>query len=295
MLIFLLFFYPLISFSSESIILIGDTGYSNSSLSNNTTAIKNVCKQHHCRYGVLLGDNVYGDILDNNFSKRMDLLFASNFSKTGLKYYAILGNHDYDDDIKNKVIAEYQLKYSKLNKNFIMPSFFYFIEFKNHISVFLDTTQILFNKLIKEQEVLLTKVYKLAKKKNKTVLVFGHHNYLGNGTHGNAGMYEGLKKPDHISGKTIKTFVEKNICSKAAVYISGHEHLLSLYEPPFADCNTYFLISGSGSDSDKIQNNNSFIFNSNRSGFFVMSIDENKISVFAYDEKGTPLFNKLLL
>jgi predicted phosphodiesterase len=280
----------------QDFIAIGDTGQDSDDQKKVAKGLETFCAQKNniCDAALLLGDNVYEIGMKTKDDPLMDRVFKNYYSNLKFKFYAVLGNHDYNEDGNNLKIAEYQVDYGKKNLQFVMPKRYYIKEFKHSVVVFLDTMRIIWNFEISEQKKLLQEAYLLSKNKNKWLIVTGHHPYLSNGGHGNAGKYEGFTKPYYYSGIHFKTFFEENICGKANLYLSGHAHILNFIDGNIKKCNTYLIISGSGSDQGTIYKNNPSDFGDGANGFVHLKIKEREITARVIRHDLKELFLKKL-
>lgn len=125
-------------------------------------------------------------------------------------------------------------------------------------------------------------------------IVMGHHPYISNGQHGNAGAYDGCGKfcPDEISGANLKHLMENAVCSSAQVYFSGHDHNLQWLE---ARCGTEFIVSGAGAKYSALRHrqNNPVHFESDAgAGFMWVEIDGDQFTGAFYDKDGQLLYTR---
>lgn len=96
------------------------------------SAMKTVCKQTHCSFAVMLGDNIYPDGATlgadgHPDGPRFDKVFHQPFADLGLgqtafKTYVTLGNHDWNTSREG---AQAQLAYLKQHPAFYIDGFFY--------------------------------------------------------------------------------------------------------------------------------------------------------------------------
>lgn len=124
-------------------------------------------------------------------------------------------------------------------------------------------------------------------------IVFGHHPYISNGAHGNAGNYEGLGI-DPVSGGHIESFFEEHVCGKATVYFSGHDHTRQWLLP---QCGTEFIVSGAGAKTTDLEHrdDNPVYYEDDREpGFAWMEILDDRMTVAFYDFEGALDFEKTL-
>lgn len=85
-------------------------------------------------------------------------------------------------------------------------------------------------------------------------IAFGHHPYLSNGSHGNAGDYNGtggLEGSGLPKGTVLKKFIEDQVLQAGFhAYLSGHDHNLQdlgEHKAPGSARGTQMIVSGSGS------------------------------------------------
>ena len=132
-------------------------------------------------------------------------------------------------------------------------------------------------------------------------IVFGHHPYRSNGTHGNAGSYEGLPLTP-LSGPYVKLFYEQLVCPHADLVIVGHDHDLQFLKPvtpapslvgPLASCGP-FVVSGAGAKTRSFpawgelgqyvlaEKNDEYWMRDETLGFFWFGIDGPLLRIEAY-------------
>lgn len=100
----------------------------------------------------------------------------------------------------------------------------------------------------------------LAASKAKWTVAYAHHPYVSNGSHGNAGEFEGLPSsstgplpiglPVTANGQPWKDLLDQSLCAMDVdFFMFGHDHILEWLKP-VATCNdkTEFILSGGGSD-----------------------------------------------
>lgn len=114
-------------------------------------------------------------------------------------------------------------------------------------------------------------------------IAFGHHPYLSNGNHGNAGEYDGTPG----EGQTMADFVDQYVCGEMDAYLCGHDHVLEWLQPT---CGTEFLLSGSGASSYSIVGTNPTYFDDNSPGFLWIELDGNQFTGVFYDQNATELY-----
>ncbi|MDH6678732.1 tartrate-resistant acid phosphatase type 5 [Rhodococcus sp. LBL1] len=76
-----------------------------------------------------------------------------------------------------------------------------------------------------------------------------HHPYLSNGSHGDAGAYDGIPL-EPMNGIHAKRFYEEHVVGRCQFILSGHDHSLQVLEPTVESKGTRQIVSGAaGKDS----------------------------------------------
>ncbi len=103
-----------------------------------------------------------------------------------------------------------------------------------------------------EQEALLQQEWAGGRPNDRWRFAYGHHPYLSNGKHGNAGSYEGLDDGIFVSinGQSIKDFTEANLCGEVDFYLAGHDHSRQWLSDTCEG--TQFIVSGAGSKTSEL-------------------------------------------
>lgn len=263
-------------------IAMGDAGEGNDAQYSVGYAIEQVCVQRGCSFVLYLGDNFYDTGVDSVSDEQFTEKFEMPYADVDLPFHIALGNHDYGLLGNQWEKAQYQIDYSAASDKWSLPSTFYrFTE--GHVTfVGLDTAALFWNEGTGEQRDFLRDT--LATTESDWVIGFGHHPYVSNGAHGNAGNYEGLGIIPIVDGQIIKNFFDDEICGKVAVYFSGHDHNRQWHP---RRCGTDFIVSGAASkttDFDHRDNNPQVYFeDDSREGFAWVEIDENQMTVAFYD------------
>lgn len=273
-------------------IFIGDTGHDNQEQKEVSEALIRHCAEEKCDLGLLAGDNVYYEGLTYKEDPVLERVFDKYYNPLKIQFLVTLGNHDYGKRAWDWERGEWQIAHSKKNPYFYIPHFWYTYETEEAVIAVIDTSRIFWKKDRTVQARLIEEASQKAKAQKKWFLVLGHHPYLSNGEHGNAGKYEDMSFPFFVSGSEIEEFVEKNVCGKADFYLSGHDHNLQVIDGNIKSCNTQFIISGAGSGSSELEKRNETIFESEAPGFFRLSIHKDSIKVRAIDSNANTLFTK---
>lgn len=274
------------------IILIGDTGKNNDGQLNVSRSIQDFCTTEKCDLGLLAGDNVYPAGVKSATDTILETMFDKYYNPLNIPFLVTLGNHDYGKLTNDWKRGRYQLEHAKKNPAFKLPAFYYIHETQDAVIAVLDTTRLMWRKETFAQRDMLAKAYELAKSKNKWYFVMGHHPYLSNGKHGNAGNYERLPFPFFVSGSNVKKFIQRHICGKAHFYFAGHEHSLQVFDGNIKGCNTQLIVSGTGASASKLMKRNRADFESTELGYFHLGVSAETMRVRAIGQNSQVLFEK---
>jgi tartrate-resistant acid phosphatase type 5 len=278
-------------------VVLGDVGEGNEDQYQVADAIVSVCEQRGCDWAMLTGDNFYDSGVNGVNDPQWQEKFELPYMDIDFPIYAVLGNHDYggeglgvDFDTKK---ADYQVQYTNYSRLWRMPAKYYKWT-QDHAEFWgLDTNQVMTDPLNgnsdKQRDWLIqtvnasTATWKIA---------FGHHPYLSNGEHGNAGDYENLEgfPLPFVAGKKVKEFVEDAICGRIDVYICGHDHTMQWLE---AKCGTEFIVAGAGSKANGLPGKNPFHFQiPEMEGFTWVELDGDRFTGVIYDKNGKELYSR---
>ncbi len=277
----------------------GDTGEGNEAQYAVGQAMATLCAEKGCDFGILLGDNFYDSGVEGVDDPQWQDKFELPYEDITFPLYPTLGNHDYGgngigvDFDTNK--AQYQIDYTNISQIWTLPSKYHSFKLEHAEFWDLDTNQIMTDPINGDatpQQNWLTSG--LASSAATWKIAFGHHPYISNGDHGNAGSYENLEgiPLPFVTGKSVKEFVEDAICGKVDVYICGHDHNLQWLEPK---CGTEFIVSGAGSKSEGLPGDNPAYFVApDTEGFVWIEIKDDTFTGVFYDQTGKELFSKTI-
>jgi tartrate-resistant acid phosphatase type 5 len=280
-------------------IAIGDTGEGNEDQYAVAQAIVELCAQKGCDFGMLLGDNFYDSGVSGVDDPQFQDKFELPYEDIEFPIYISLGNHDYggngigvDFDTKK---AQYQIDYTQQSQIWKLPAKYYSFKLEHAEFWGLDTNQVMtdpFNGDSDDQRDWL--INGTAASGATWKIAFGHHPYLSNGEHGNAGNYENLEDIPlpFVAGESVKEFVEDAICGKIDVYLCGHDHTIQWLEPT---CGTEFIVSGAGSKAGPLPGDNPAYFGAPETeGFMWVELKDNSFTGVFYDKTGNELFSKTI-
>lgn len=224
---------------------------------------------------VLLGDNFYEDGVESTSDWKFDRFFEHMYDRyvLDMKFYAILGNHDYKGNIRA------QIKYSEKSSRWRMPDRYY--KFTKTIDddikilyVFLDTF-----KIRDDDEKQINWLESTLQNSNAHwKVVFGHDPMFSNGKHGGSSRLY-----NEIGDILINNGVD--------VYFAGHEHNLQLLDPTGG---VYHVVSGAGGKLDYVETKSNTIYAYNHLGFAVLRVSINKLIVLFVLDDGEVDYCKIL-
>ncbi len=123
-------------------------------------------------------------------------------------------------------------------------------------------------------------------------IAFGHHPYLSNGPHGNAGVYEGLPFIPITNGALVKSFMDQIVCGKADVYLSAQDHNLQWLQPTCSG--TELIVSGAGSSTTTLPRSNPAHFQRDSLGFLYVDSQAKSLTAQFIDATGAVRFSRTI-
>lgn len=290
-------------------VAVGDAGFANDGQRAVARKIEEVCAARGgCDFALYLGDNFYNNGVEvGAYDPQFEEKFESPFRGARFPFYAALGNHDASlalgGDGKDNADGDYQVAYhyrrDRASDRWRMPARFYAARHGDVHLFALDTNAILTEGAgtadpgSAKQRAWLRAALEASTAPWK--IVFGHHTYVSNGGHGNAGSYRAIPEP-HGLGAQLKTFLEETACGRADFYFCGHDHHLEWLAPVGPCGRTQFVVSGAGSDPRPLGANiNEFYFQkASTHGFWWVEVTADTLRAAAYDSQpgAAPLFEK---
>lgn len=266
-------------------VMLGDTGKGNQGQQDVADAVQAKCTASPCDFVVLLGDNIYesgpSSVDDAQWQDKFEKPYA-NINKT---FYAVLGNHDYggngagNEHDKGQISVDYTQKSAK----WMMPAPYYRFK-KGNVEFFvLDTNAQMYNRAAQQATDVAAWV---RDSKARWKIALGHHPYLSNGPHGNAGNYDGLPSITPVfAGKGVKEFFDGVVCGKLDVYFSGHDHSRQALTDSCQG--TRLIVDGTGASATSLPGSNPAQFQSLSLGFVYVEIQGDTLKAEFVDVKGT--------
>ena len=201
---------PVVDEGTVRFVALGDAGEGNDDQYAVAAAMKSICTARGCDFALYLGDNFYNSGVDSVKDEQWQTKFELPYADIDFPFYATLGNHDYGSSGAGNIWEqpEAQIAYTKQSSKWYLPDRTYRKD-EQHVSFYsLDTNAVMWDTVwdgAEDQGAWLDS--ELADSSNLWKIAFGHHPYLSNGRHGNAGTYEGISGIPVLSGETVQFFM----------------------------------------------------------------------------------------
>ncbi len=300
-------------------VVLGDTGEGNERQRKVAAQIKAKCDRDGCDYAFLMGDNIYNAGVESTFDSQWDTKFEEPFAAVDLPFYAVLGNHDnggfltqWLGDLFGGAGAEFergdfQVAYTQYSTKWHMPGRTW--DFADGPAHFfgLDTNDMVWSKLNEDAEsrtqIQVDSIPGRIDASTATwTVAMGHHPYISNGRHGDAGEYEGLEEDitdlvipggwlgdlsGVVTGDGVKESLDDIVCGRVDIYFAGHDHNRQWHAPLPACPGTTFVVSGAGAKLTEFKGDHPALFQDDqKAGFFWVHLKGNELNVEAIDEDG---------
>lgn len=297
---------------SVRFVAIGDMGMGNEDQSRVAQAIGTVCAARGCDFAVGLGDLIYPAGASSPTDPQFDTKFEEPYAELDFPFWMVLGNHDNGQDpagatapagglgfwytAGNNEVA-YAQRTDRASDKWTMPARHYtFDEGPVHF-VGLDTNTLLFYGVpvppdldaeLQAQEAWLPGA--VAAGEGPWRIALGHHPYVSNGEHGDAGEYDTELVPGQ-NGDHLKALFEEHLCDRIDLYLAGHDHDL-IWHTPVPECGrTHFIVSGGGGAGlYALPGDGPVFFEKESLGFWWIEIQGETMRAAAFDDQAALLY-----
>ena len=248
----------------------GDFGKRNEGQLRAAAAMRSVCAAYGCDFAVLLGDNIYNAGVRSIDDELWQSTFEMPYRDLDFPFYAALGNHDYGGRLLGLDAGGignewdkglHEVAYTQRSQRWKMPATHYTFAKGPVGFIALDTNAALWSNTEHGDQAawLPSAVAQIADRPWK--IVFGHHPYLSNGKHGNAGSYDapelgGFNLPNPLpiqNGRAFKRFMDDHVCGIGDVYLAGHDHARMWLNEPGKLCGMEMIVSGAAASPEALQ------------------------------------------
>ncbi len=254
-----------------------------------------------CDFVLYLGDNFYDAGVNSAYDPLFDSHFEQPYAPVDLRFFAVLGNHDVKGDYAVDVNWDkgaHQVAYTALGDKFTMPAFYYAVPDGlvpgSDVDLWgLHTTEIFFADWVETKQGSWLDD-QLAASSARWKIAFGHHPYISNGQHGDAGSYEqtvdGMCQVPGVAvacGHPLKDFFEQHVCGEIDLYLAGHDHNRQWLGET---CGTHFVVSGAGAKVRGPRNdaNRPVYADFEQPGFLWVQIDDGTLEAWFHGLPKTP-------
>lgn len=251
--------------STESFIVIGDTGSGTRPQYDVAAAIQIYCSKKDCKSTFIAGDVIYDRGITSITDNQLQSKFEKPYENLYMPFYIVFGNHDYLG------CKDCYIEYSTKSTKWTMPAYYYIQNFNNITFFIIDTEN--FNQT---QQNWLSKV--LTESKSKWKIVIGHRPLATNEYAYINELWNGKKE------------LKELICSQADFYIAGHAHILENVGV-LPGCTVKQLITGGGGAYlRKTIDDPKSIFHHEDYGFLALDVEKNSLQ-YAFVSKYTKVLH----
>ncbi|CAL9597504.1 hypothetical protein SUDANB19_05347 [Streptomyces sp. enrichment culture] len=288
-----------------TVLLTGDAGTGEDGQWAVADAARTVCARQGVDLAIGLGDNIY----ENGPESDTDDEFRTKFERpnTGIDvpWLMVLGNHDTSGIIPGSggrpSRGDHEIAYHRHSARWYMPDRYYSVTVPHGaaepVAEFfaLDTTPLSSYVLQTDPEYYWDGPFarrqrawldaSLAASRARWKFVFAHHPLRNNGTHRNAGEYEGITCGDYLSGKHVKKLYEEVVVGRAEFLLSGHDHTLQILDTTDGHRGTQQIVCGAAAKTKgraSEPTNKAFWEAYDTLGFMLLTINAHQVVVDAY-------------
>jgi hypothetical protein len=204
--------------ASIRVVLFGDFGDGSESQRTTAAAIRNEHAKNPFDFGLTLGDNFYESGSQGPDDPRWKTQWEDLYGPLGIRFYAVLGNHDWK--LPDSPAAE--ILYSQKSRSWHMPAPYYTFVAGDIQFFAVDT-----NEVSEEQLGWLRGT--LERSTARWKLVYGHHPIYSAGQHGDT--------------ERLVEHLLPVLRGRADAYFCGHDHDMQHLEP---DGGVHFFVAGAG-------------------------------------------------
>ena len=273
-------------------VAIGDTGTGSADQKKVADAIKAKCDASGCDFVQLLGDNFY----ESGVSSATDPQFATKFEQpyaaVDLPFWVVLGNHDYGGNGAGTEFGkpDFQVAYAQTSAKYKLPARYWHRTDRDIEFFGLDTNEMMFDRAGTQRSAVTQWI---SGSTARWKIALGHHPYLSNGPHGNAGRYEGIPLVPVVSGVAVKSFFDDVVCGKVDVYLCGHDHSRQYLQGKCGQT-TELIVSGAGAKVTDLTGSNPVHYQANTIGFVYITVDANTFTAEFIDSNGRSEFTRTI-
>ncbi|GAA4474733.1 hypothetical protein GCM10023094_10970 [Rhodococcus olei] len=244
-------------------------------------AIRDLHRREPLSMALGLGDNIYEAGPNGDHDTQFAAKFEDPNHGLDFPWVMALGNHDtssvFPGDGGWLLRGDDEVAYHRRSRRWWMPSRYYsvrvpeqnpvvefFVLDLNPLAAYLPPLFVPYwaadGQFMNEQRAWLDRA--IAESPAQWKVACTHHPYLNNGSHGDAGEYDGIPI-EPINGVHAKRFFEDHVVGRCQFILSGHDHSLQILEPTIASKGTRQIVSGAAA-----KNSHGKAGNSDRANLF---------------------------
>ncbi len=276
---------------SVRFVAIGDTGKGNQGQVDVANAIAAKCAADGCDFVQLLGDNIYDSGVDSTSDTQWQTKFEVPYANVDLPFWVVLGNHDYGGNGAGTDFGKGQneIDYTNVSSKWNLPAAYY-RRTVGHVEFFaLDTNMAMFHQA--DQQATAVQGW-IAASTATWKIGLGHHPYLSNGPHGNAGEYDGLEFVPITNGAGVKNLLEDTVCGTTDLYLSGHDHSRQYLVGTCTGAE--LIVSGAGASTTELPGSEPAWFQSVELGFLYVAIVGDTLTAEFIDTNGVVNYSRTI-
>jgi hypothetical protein len=266
-------------------VALGDAGTGDSKQTRVAAGLANVCAQRGCDFAVYLGDNFYSDGVTSVDDSKFQSVFEEPYAALDFPFWVVLGNHDYGGNGGGwePYRTDAQVAYTARSTKWRMPDQYWTAE-EGPVSLLgLDTNALAWERAADQ-------IAWFPGARDATAgrwrIALGHHTWLSNGPHGNAGSWDGGN-----GGSVFRDFFAAEVCGKVDLYLGGHDHSLQWPQSPCAG--TEVVVTGAGGKTSSVGSGaNQVWYETSQLGFFYVEIVGDTLTGTFYDADGNKLYER---
>lgn len=291
-------------------LLLGDAGQGDQGQFDVGETMFQLCQLRPCDFAVYLGDNFYPAGVESERDPQWEEKFEKPYAKLDLPFYAALGNHDQSYLLgeglsfqKGDHEVAYTFREDRSSEKWTMPARWYnftageatgsdgqrtgapLVEF-----FAMDTNVENFAQGDGSQAAWLQQG--LEESSATWKFAFGHHLYSSNSMHGQSAE-------QHVyvfNTDFMRRFFQENVCGRADVLFSGHDHILEWLHPRSGCPGTELIISGAGHSGREITGSEpSYYTYGDGPGFGWVEVTDTELHLeYFHVGKTEPVFSQVL-
>ncbi len=309
------------AFDGVRFLAIGDQGTGGEKQFEVAATMKQVCDALGCDFAVGLGDNIYEIGASDAYDEQFETKFEQPYAAFGdMPFYMVQGNHDNSRDpvsdttgvvpdlgighwyATGDVEVDYHYRTDRTSEKWQMPARYYDFAHGPVSFIALDTNLLMYYglgltlevedaPLPGEQQAWIDEA--VARIDTPWSFAIGHHPYLSNGAHGNAGTYDGLD-PTPAAGQYVQMTYENHLCGHVDFFLNGHDHDMQWLEPQEQCGATEQIVSGAAGKtrSHRADENPAYFQQYDTYGFMWAEATDDRFTGVFYDIDGNILFER---